>query len=157
KLRAESSFKLGWCYVQTKQPDQAIIAFAYFLQAFPGNPQIPSALAQQALAYQETKQYQRARSDLEQLLTSFPKAREREAGLQQKALILGQLDDAKGMTATFQQLLKEFPKSAAAAQAHYYIGKSAFEAKDYETAIAEMNKAPELTKDSYGIAVAIPT
>ena len=154
-MRAESAFKLGWCYTQTKELDKAINAFAYFLQAFAGNPQIPSALAQRALAYQETKQYERARSDLEQLLTGFPRAREREAALQQKALILGQLDDAKGMTATFRQLLKEFPKSAAAAQAHYYIGKSAFEAKDYETAIAEMNKARELNQDQYGIPTAL--
>ena len=150
KLRAESAFKLGWCFVQTKEPDKAIEAFDYFLQAFPDNPQVPSALAQRALAYQEAKQYHRARSDLDQLLTNFPKAREREAALQQKALILGQPDDAKGMTTTFQQLLKEFPKSAAAAQAHYYIGKSAFEAKDYETAIAEMNKArPACRIDPY--------
>ncbi len=54
------------------------------------------------------------------------------------------------MAATFQQLLKEFPKSAAAAQAHYYIGKAAFEAKDYETVIAEMNQARQLNKDQYG-------
>lgn len=150
KLRAESAFKLGWCYVQTRQADKAIDAFAYFLQAFPDNPQVPSALAQRALAYQEGKQYERARSDLEQLLTSYPKAREREAALQQKALILGQTDDARGMAATFQQLLKEYPKSAAAAQAHYYIGKAAFEAKDYGTAIGEMNKARQLGKDQYG-------
>jgi TolA-binding protein len=155
KLRAESVFKLGWCYVQTKEPDKAIDAFAYFLQAFPDHSQVPSALAQRALAYQEGKQYERARSDLEQLLTSYPKAREREAALQQKALILGQTDNAKGMAATFQQLLKEFPKSAAAAQAHYYIGKSAFEAKDYETAIAEMNQARQLNKDQYGTVAAL--
>ena len=155
KLRAESAFKLGWCFVQTKEPDKAIDAFAYFLQAFPDHPQVPSALAQRALAYQEGKQYERARSDLEQLLTSYPKAREREAALQQKALILGQTDDAKGMTATFQQLLKEFPKSAAAAQAHYYIGKSAFEAKDYETAIAEMNTARQLNQEQYGTPAAL--
>ncbi len=84
------------------------------------------------------------------MLANYPGAPEREAALQQKALILGQLDDAKGMAATFQQLLKEFPKSAAAAQAHYYIGKAAFEAKDYETAIAEMNQARQLNKDQYG-------
>jgi tetratricopeptide (TPR) repeat protein len=59
------------------------------------------------------------------------------------------------MATTFQQLLKEFPKSAAAAQAHYYIGKSAFEAKDYETAIAEMNKARQLNKDQYGSPAAL--
>ncbi|HEX4667994.1 MAG TPA: tetratricopeptide repeat protein, partial [Chthoniobacterales bacterium] len=150
KLRAEAAFKLGWCYGQTKQPDKAIEAFAYFLQAFPDNPQIPSALAQRALAFQETKQYERARSDLEQLLISYPKAREREAALQQKALILGQLDDAKGMTNTFQQLLKEFPKTTAAAQARYYVGRAAFEAKDYESAIAELNQARQLNPDQYG-------
>src|ERR1051326_4595365 len=88
--------------------------------------------------------------DLDKLLNDFPKAREREAALQQKALILGQLDDTTGMSATFHQLLQEFPKSAAGAQAHYYIGKSAFEAKDYETAIAEMKKARELNPEQYG-------
>ena len=155
KLRAEAAFKLGWCYAQTKQPDKAIDAFAYFLQAFPDNPQVPSALAQRALAFQESKQYERARSDLDQLLNSYPKAREREAALQQKALILGQTDDAKGMATTFQQLLKEYPKSAAAAQAHYYIGKAAFEAKNYETAIAEMDKARQLAKDQYATPAAL--
>jgi TolA-binding protein len=150
KLRAESAFKLGWCYVQTKEAVKAIDAFAYFLQAVPGNSQIPSALAQRALAYQEAKQYDGALADLDKLLRSYPDAREREAALQQKALLLGQKDDAKGMSATFQQLLKEFPKSTAAAQAHYYIGKSAFEAKDYDTAIAELNTARQLNKEQYG-------
>src|SRR5258708_35786029 len=60
------------------------------------------------------------------------------------------MDDAKGMSATFHQLLEEFPQSAAAAQAHYYIGKSAFDAKDYENAIAEMNTARELNQEQYG-------
>ncbi|MGB8342552.1 MAG: tetratricopeptide repeat protein [Chthoniobacterales bacterium] len=150
KLRAEAAFKLGWCYVETKESDKAIEAFGYFLQAFPDNPQVPSALAQRALAYQESKQYDRARRDLDQLLANYPGVPEREAALQQKALILGQLDDSKGMASTFQQLLKEFPKSAAAAQAHYYIGKAAFETKDYKTAIAEMNQARQLNKDQYG-------
>jgi TolA-binding protein len=53
------------------------------------------------------------------------------------------------MTATFQQLLREFPQTAAAAQAHYYIGKSAFDAKDYETAIAEMKIARDLNREQY--------
>ena len=54
------------------------------------------------------------------------------------------------MGETFQQLLKEYPKSAAAAQAHYYIGKSAFEAKDYATAITELKTARELNPEQYG-------
>ena len=78
-----------------KETAKAVDAFNYFLQAFPANPQVPSALAQRALAYQEAKQYARARADLDNLLNNFPKAREREAALQQKALILGQMDDAR--------------------------------------------------------------
>ncbi len=155
KLRAEAAFKLGWCYVQTKEQDKASDAFGYFIQAFPDNPQLPSALAQRALAYQNAKNYQRALSDLNRLLGSYPEAREREAALQQKALLLGQLDDPKGMADTFQQLLKEYPKSAAAAQAHYYIGKAAFDAKDYEPAIAEMSKAQQLNKEQYDVPAAL--
>ena len=155
KLRAESAFKLGWCFAQAKETDKAVNAFSYFLQAFPNYPQVPSALAQRALAYQEVKQYARARGDLDKLLSDFPKAREREAALQQKALILGQMDDTKGMSTTFQQLLKEFPQSAAAGQAHYYIGKSAFEAKDYEAALAEMKTARELNPEQYGASAGL--
>jgi TolA-binding protein len=53
------------------------------------------------------------------------------------------------MSETFRQLLKEFPKSPVAAQAQYYIGKAAFEAKDYKTAIAALNAARQLNKEQY--------
>src|SRR5437667_6950721 len=53
------------------------------------------------------------------------------------------------MVETFRQLLKEFPKSSVAAQAQYYIGKAAFEAKDYKTAMAALNAARQLNKEQY--------
>ena len=74
-------------------------------------------------------------TDLNIILAKYPKAHEREAALQLKALILGQQDNTKGMVDTFLQLAKEFPKSSIAAQAQYYIGKTAFETKDYKTAL----------------------
>ena len=149
KLRAESAYKLGWCCVQLKSPLPIIDAFSYFLKAFPDNPQVPSALTQRALAYQETKNYDAAIADLNTLLTRFPAAKEREAALQQKALLLGQQENAKGMTDAFQQLLKEFPKSPVAAQANYYIGKAAFEAKDYKAAVPALDAARKLNKEQY--------
>ncbi len=149
KLRAESAYKLGWCCVQLKSPLPIIDAFSYFLKAFPDNPQVPSALTQRALAYQETKNYDAAIADLNTLLTRFPAAKEREAALQQKALLLGQQENAKGMTEAFQQLLKEFPKSPVAAQANYYIGKAAFEAKDYKAAVPALDAARKLNKEQY--------
>jgi TolA-binding protein len=64
-------------------------------------------------------------------------------------LILGQQENTKGMVDTFRQLLKEFPKSSVAAQAQYYIGKAAFEAKDYKAAMKALNAARQLNKQQY--------
>ena len=149
KLRAESAYKLGWCYVQLKSAPRVVDAFSYFLKAFPENLQAPAALTQRALAHQETKNYDAAIADLNTLITSYPAAKEREAALQQKALLLGQQENAKAMTEAFQQLLKEYPKSAAAAQAHYYIGKAAFEGKDYKAAVPALDTSRKLNKEQY--------
>lgn len=149
KLRAEASLKLGLCYVQMQDNDGIIEAFSYFVQAFPDSPQAPFAYTQRALAYQASKNYEAELSDLNTILTKYPGAREREAALQQKALILGEQQNPRGMIDTFRQLLKEFPKSAVAAQAHFYIGKAAFEGKDYKTALRELDTARQLNAEKY--------
>jgi TolA-binding protein len=149
KLRAESAYKLGLCYVQTKNRPEIIEAFTYYVQTFPDNPQVPAALAQRALAYEEDKNYNAALGDLNTILTKYPGAHEREAALQLKALILGQEENTKDMVETFRQLLKEFPRSSVAAQAQYYIGKAAFEAKDYKTAMTALNAARQINKEQY--------
>ena len=148
-LRAEAAYKLGMCHVQTKNIPGMLEAFTYYVQTFPDAPQVPAALAQRALAYEQNKDYDAALADLNSILTKYPRAREREASLQLKALILGQQENAKGMVDTFRQLLKEFPKSSVAAQAQYYIGKAAFEAKDYKAALTALNAARQLNKEQY--------
>ncbi len=149
RLRAEAAYKLGLCHVQTKNTPGVIEAFTYYMQTFPDSSQMPAALAQRALAYEQDKNYGVALTDLNIVLAKYPKAHEREAALQLKALILGQQDNTKGMVETFRQLLKEFPKSSVAAQAQYYIGKTAFEAKDYKTALTALNTARQLNKEQY--------
>ncbi|PYL43243.1 MAG: hypothetical protein DMF42_04580 [Verrucomicrobia bacterium] len=149
RLRAEAAYKLGLCHVQTKNVPGVIEAFTYYAQTFPDSPEVPAALGQRALAYEQSKNYAAALTDLNIILAKYPKAHEREATLQLKALILGQQENTKGMVETFRQLLKEFPKSSVAAQAQYYIGKAAFEAKDYKTALAALNTARQLNKEHY--------
>ena len=148
-LRAEAAYKLGLCQVQTKNIPGVIEAFTYYMQTFPDGSQAPAALAQRALAYEQSKNYDAALTDLNIILAKYPKAREREASLQLKALILGQQENTKGMVDTFRQLLKEFPKSSVAAQAQYYIGKTAFEAKNYKAALTALNMARQLNKEQY--------
>jgi TolA-binding protein len=149
KLRAEAAYKLGLCHGQAKNIPGLIEAFTYYVQTFPDDPQVPAALAQRALAYEQDKNYAAAVADLNTILTKYPKAHEREAALQLKALILGQQENTKGMTETFRQLLREFPKSSVAAQAQYYIGKAAFESKDYKTALSALDAARQLDKEQY--------
>ncbi len=149
RLRAEAAYKLGLCHVQTKNVPGVIEAFTYYVQTFPDNPEVPAALSQRALAYEQNKNYDGAVSDLNTILAKYPKAHEREATLQLKALILGQQENTRGMVETFRQLLKEFPKSSVAAQAQYYIGKAAFEAKDYKKALTALNTARQLNKEQY--------
>jgi len=149
KLRSEAAYKLGLCHAQAKNIPGIIEAFTYYMQTFPDDPQVPAALAQRALAYEQDKNYAAAIADLNTILTKYPKTHEREAALQLKALILGQQENTKGMMETFRQLLREFPKSSVAAQAQYYIGKAAFELKDYKTALTALNAARQLNKDQY--------
>jgi TolA-binding protein len=149
KLRAEASYKLAWCYVQMKDLPRIVEAFTFYVQTFPDTAQAPAAYAQRAIAYQQDKNYEVALADLNTILTKYPGAHEREAALQQKALILGQQGNAKGMSDTFRQLLKEFPKSSVAAQAHFYIGKAAFEAKDYKGSLGPLNTSRQLNKEQY--------
>ena len=149
KLRAEAAYKLGLCHAQAKNIPGVIEAFTYYMQTFPDDPQVPAALAQRALAYEQDKNYAAAVADLNTILSKYPKTHEREAALQLKALILGQQENTKGMMETFRQLLREFPKSSVAAQAQYYIGKAAFESKDYKTALTALNTARQLNKDQY--------
>src|SRR5437870_2674967 len=149
RLRAEAAYKLGLCHMQMKNVPGVIEAFTYYVQTFPDSPEMPAALGQRALAYEQSEDYNAALTDLTIILAKYPKAHEREATLQLKALILGQQENTKGMVETFRQLLKEFPKSSVAAQAQYYIGKAAFEAKDYKTALAALNTARQLNKEQY--------
>src|SRR5437667_1077684 len=149
KLRAEAAYKLGLCHAQAKNIPGVIEAFTYYMQTFPDGSQAPAALAQRALAYEQSKNYDAALTDLNIILAKYPKTHEREASLQLKALILGQQENTKGMVDTFRQLLKEFPKSSVAAQAQYYIGKTAFEAKNYKTALTALNTARQLNKEQY--------
>jgi len=149
KLRAEAAYQLGSCYLQMKDVQGILEAFGYFVQAFPDSPRSSSALAVCAETYENDKNYDAALADWNAILAKYPNAREREEALQRKALILGQQENKKGMADAFRQLLKEFPKSAAGPMAHFYIGKAAFELKDYKTALNELNAARQLDKNRY--------
>jgi TolA-binding protein len=147
--KAETLFKLGFCYIQLRDLERGVKAFTSFIDLYPTNKSMPYALIQRALAYQQLKNLTAAQKDFDQIISRFPKAKEREIALQQKALILGQRGDNPGMVEAFTTLLKDYPNTAAKAQASYWIGWTAFEAKQYKEAIAPLRVARELDKEQF--------
>ncbi len=134
-------YKESWALTQAGEKEEASAALTRFLEAYPQDERAPAALAQRALLKQQKKDFVGALADFSQLDQQYPKSPERELALQQKALILGQQQDNQGMVGAFTLLLHDYPSTTAAPQAHYWIGWSALENKDYATAVTELTKA----------------
>lgn len=150
--RGEAMFKLGWCWMQLGHFDKAVEAFTSlltFLKDSPGHPKVPTALAQRGSAEMQLRQYSLAEKDFAELTTKFPKAKEREFGLENLALVQGQLGNQGRMAATFEVLLNDYPETAAKAKANYWIGRSAFDSKDYKKAAPHLDQARKLDKEQF--------
>ncbi len=155
-LKAEAIYKLGWCSMQTRDFDVAIKAFTRFVDEHPTNKSLCSARVQRAIANQSLKNLAAAEKDYLKVIKEFPKCKERELALQQEALIRGQQNDNAGMAEHFQLLLKDYPQSAAAPQAYFWIGRTAFDAKDYKRAAPSLAKSRELDKEQYFERASLP-
>lgn len=149
KYRGDTLYKLAWCQFQEKKYDQAIGTLTQFLTQFPRHQQAAAALAQRARAELETGQREGALVDFSEIISAHPQAAEREDAMLQQALLLGNLQRSAEMAAAFQRLLAEYPQSASAAQAHFWIGYAAFDAKKYHDAIPSLEAARKLDPDTY--------
>ena len=149
EFKGEAAFKLGWCWMQLRQFERAVPTFTAFLKDHPVHPKVPTALAQLGSAQMQQKQYSAAQKTFDELVKKHPKAREREFGLENLALIHGQLGDPANMASTFEVLLRDFPETAAKAKAHYWIGRSAFDAKNFKKAAENLDIARQKDKEQF--------
>ena len=147
--KGEATFKLGWCWMQLGHFDKAVESFTAFIRDFSAHAKVPTALAQRGSAQMQLRQFSAAQKDFAELTAKYPKAKEREFGLENLALIHGQLGDQAKMSDTFEILLKEFPESAARAKANYWIGRTAFETKNYKKAAPHLDEARKLDKEQF--------
>jgi TolA-binding protein len=147
--RGEATFKLGWCWMQLGYFDKAVESFTVFLTDFRLHPKTATALAQRGSAQMQLRQFPAAQKDFMELTSKYPKAKEREFGLENLALIYGQLGDQAKMAETFEVLLRDYPETAAKAKAHYWIGRTAFEAKNYKKAAPHLDQARRIDKEQF--------
>lgn len=150
KYRADALYKLAWCQLQQKKYDDTVQSLTRFLLQFPRHPMASSAFAQRALAQLETGDQVAALSDFEAIIDRHRAAPEREDAMLQRALLLGNMKRTAEMAAAFERLLAEYPESKAAAQAHFWIGYTASDAKKYRDSIGPLRKAREIDPEKYG-------
>ena len=129
---------------------ETITALTRFIESCPDDSRTPATLAQRGLLNLRQKNFEAAATDFTLLETRYPKAPERELALQQKALLLGQQQKSDEMVATFTQLIRDYPKCSAAPEAHYWIGLTALDRKDYATAVTELAEARKGDPKQFG-------
>ena len=142
--RNDALMRWAECSVRAGDAPGTIAATTVLLAAAPNYPLAGTALFWRAETQRSTKQYAAAEKDYEELIKRFPASTDRETALKQLALLRGEQSDNPGMTAGFERLLKEYPETAAKAEAHHWIGRSAFESKDYKTAVPHLLEARKL-------------
>jgi TolA-binding protein len=147
--RADCYYAAGFSLVQTKDSVGAIQAFTGLIDKFPKHPMASKALLKRALLFQDAKNFPAAINDFSRIASNYPSSPERETAILQKALTQGQMQDYQNMTTTFRQLLKDYPNNSSAAQAYYWIGWAAFEAKKYSDAVEPLIKARQLNPQEY--------
>ncbi|HSZ78971.1 MAG TPA: tetratricopeptide repeat protein [Chthoniobacterales bacterium] len=147
--KADCYYAAGFAFLQLNDNQSAIHAFTGLIDKFPKHRMTSKALLKRALLFQEAKNLPAAVNDFNKIIADYPASPEKETALLQKGLTLGQQADYQQMTAAFRQLLKEYPSGTGTAQANYWIGWAAFEAKRYEDAIAPLSKARESNPDEF--------
>jgi tetratricopeptide (TPR) repeat protein len=147
--RSAALYKLAWALDASGDSAGAIRAYTAFAEKYPGDKLAATAVLQRGLARQKAQAHAEALADFEEVITRFQFSKEVEIAFLQKALTLGQLKKYPEMATAFQELLKRYPNSAAAAQAHFWLGWVAFENKDYKQAIALLDKARLLDSKNY--------
>jgi tetratricopeptide (TPR) repeat protein len=147
--KADCYYAAGYAFLLLKDNQSATHAFSGLINKFPKYKMASKALLKRALLYQEAKNFPAAVTDFNKIISDYPGSAETETALLQKGLTLGQQGDYPQMATTFRQLLKSYPDTAGAAQANYWIGWAAFEAKKYQDAVAPLIKARELNPDEF--------
>jgi TolA-binding protein len=149
QYKADCYYAAGFSFLQLRDNPSAIHAFSGLIDKFPKHKMASKALLKRGLLYQEAKNFPAAINDFNKIIADYRASAETETALLQKGLTLGQQGDYPQMTVTFRQLLKDYPNSSGAAQANYWIGWAAFEAKHYQDAIAPLTQARQLNPDEF--------
>jgi TolA-binding protein len=149
KFRGALLFHRGWSCAEAGENTSAINAFSQLIESQPNDPQLPEALAKRGLAHKAAEDWKNAQADFDTIIAKYPDSAVAELAYEQSALVQGQRKEVASMIATFGELLKKFPQSRAAPGAWFWIGSGHFDLKQFDQAIAPLEKARQLDPKTY--------
>ncbi|MFZ4767616.1 MAG: tetratricopeptide repeat protein, partial [Roseimicrobium sp.] len=144
KVRASVIYKKGFAESEAAKANEAISTLTLFLTDYPGDANVPVALAQRGVSYKATRAFDKALADFASIIKAHGSHPAAEMALYQSGLIKLELRDTQGLITDMEQLVAKFPASAAAAEAWYRIGRGYIELQQkplYAKAIEPLHKA----------------
>ena len=90
--------------------------------------------------------------DFDRVIARWPKAESAAAAWQRAAQIYAGRQDMANMAKYYEGLIQNFPKAspAALAEAHFLLGRAAFDQGDFKSSISHMAEAKTLDPQKYG-------
>ena len=151
KNRPGLLYQRGWCLSEAGDAQGAIRSLSEFINRYPEDPRVPSALAKRAKAYAESAEPQKAIADFDRLtapgapadLTSF-------AWLESARMRRGE-NNIPDMITRYRGLLQNVGNLSENLQgeANYWIGWGLVKTNATKDAIAYLEKARTLRPDAY--------
>lgn len=148
--RTAALYKRAWSLAASNDHAGAIAAYTLFAESHRNDKLAASAVLQRGLSRLKSGDTRGAIGDFDTIISDFSLSKEVEFALLQKALASGQLKDNAAMVDAFRRLLAKYPNTAAAAQANYWLGWSAYEQGDYKKALPLLEKSRTLDAGNYG-------
>ncbi|MGI9244164.1 MAG: tetratricopeptide repeat protein [Verrucomicrobiales bacterium] len=148
-VRASALYKGAWAFSENRNDAQAVGLFTQFIDRFPNDERVPTALAKRGLSYRAVEDFSSALRDFRRVIEQHPESEPMELALQQTALIRGQQRGYKEMIDAYTMLLEKFPETKAKAEARFWTGWGYFELKQFDKAIGPLDASRNLDPKAY--------
>ncbi|PNC05066.1 tetratricopeptide repeat protein [Akkermansia muciniphila] len=152
KMRADILYKSAWAIAQAGNREVAATLLTDFINKYPQDPRICEALTLRGDMYAKTKKEAEALMDFDRVIARWPKEESAAAAWQRAAQIYAGRQDMVNMAKYYEGLIQNFPKAspAALAEAHFLLGRAAFDQGDFKSSISHMAEAKTLDPQKYG-------
>lgn len=159
KMRSDILYKSAWAVAQAGNRGVAAELLSKFIERYPQDARICEALTLRGDMYAKTKKEAEALLDFDRVIARWPQAESAAAAWQRAAQIYAGRQDLANMAKYYEGLIKNFPKAspAALAEAHFLLGRAAFDQGDFKSSIAHMSEAKTLDPQKYGEQVNVLT